>query len=190
MIRIDKNLENRVCQGDLIRDVEFIEYAEIISGEIEISKIIFPVVIVLTQDCDLEQDFNNRLKNEQKDSANQDKYLISTLVAPVYNIEQFYDGDHLSELGLKMQTISKKEKKTDNRFLRQNQNPRYHYLEFPDDFPLPNSVIDFKHYFTTNLQYLRRIKPTHFIGKVSELYRESVSHRFASFLARIGLPSI
>jgi len=189
MIKIDRKFENRVCQGDLIADVEFIEYAEMRSGEIEISKIIFPVVIVLTQDCDLEQDFNNRLKNKEKGGSNQDKYLISTLVAPVYNVEQFYDGDHLSELGLKMQTISKKAKKTDNKFLRHNQNPRYHYLEFPDDFPLPNSVIDFKHYFTTNLEYLKRIKPDNFIGKVSELYRESISHRFAAFLARIGLPS-
>lgn len=186
MIKVDLNkIENRVCQGDIISNVEFIEYAIEKSGQIEISKIVFPYVYVLTQDCDLEQEYSNRTNLS---STNQDKHLISVIVAPLYNIEQVYDGVHLEDIGLKMQTISRKVDKSDNKILRQNNNPRFHFLEFSNEVSIPNSVIDFKHYFTVNNNILLERKKSSFACKVSELYRENISHRFSSFLSRIGLP--
>jgi hypothetical protein len=186
MIKVDKNkIADRVCQGDIITNVEFVEYAIEKSGQMEISKIIFPYVYVLTQDCDLEQEHSNRININ---AQNQDKHLISVIVAPLYNLEQVYDGVHLEDIGLKMQTITRKMDKSENRVLRQNNNPRYHYLEFPDDISIPNSVIDFKHYFTVNNNLLLERKKDCFACKVSELYREHISHRFSFFLSRIGLP--
>jgi hypothetical protein len=187
MIKILKETTKRICQGDILSEVELIESAEINDeGIVEISKVQFPYVIVLTQDCDLEQDYDNRLKNPR---ANEDKHILSIIVAPLYNIEHVYQGEHLSELNLKMQQISNKPSKSDNKFLRNNQNPRYHYLEFPDTIPIVNSVIDFKHYFTVNNLYLRKKKETNYIGKVADLYREQISLRFANYLSRIGLPN-
>ena len=184
MIKVDKIADTtRVCQGDIISNVEFVEYAIEKKGQVEISKIIFPYVYVLTQDCDLEQEYSSREKD------NNDKHLISVIVAPLYNLEHVYDGVHLADIGLKMQTISKKLEKSDNKLLRQNNNPRYHYLEFPNDISVVNSVIDFKHYFTVNNNLLFENKKTNFVGKVSELYRENISHRFSYFLSRIGLPT-
>jgi hypothetical protein len=184
VIRVNSNRIKRVCQGDIFRNIEYIEYAIERKGICEISKILFPLVIVLTQDCDLDQDFNSR--NKATRSKNQDKYLLSVIVAPLYNIEHIYNGEHLSELELEMQKITKKS--THGKLLLQNQLPRYHYLEFKNDIPIVPSVIDFKHYFTVNLPYLLMIKKANFICKVSTLYREDISHRFASFLSRIGLP--
>jgi hypothetical protein len=186
MIKIEKIIDGkRICQGDIIANVEFIEYAIEKNGQIEISKIIFPYVYVLTQDCDLEQDFNNKVK---ENPSNQDKHLISIIVAPLYNVEHVYDGTHLEDINLKMQIISRKESSSDNKILKQNSNPRFHYLEFPDDISITNSVIDFKHYFTVNQNVLLDNKTQNFVCKVSELYRENISQRFASFLSRIGLP--
>ncbi|HBZ65751.1 MAG TPA: hypothetical protein DEO70_02865 [Bacteroidales bacterium] len=186
MIKVDKNkVETRVCQGDIIANVEFVEYAIEKSGQIEISKIIFPYVYVLSQDCDLEQEYSSRTN---ANSQNQDKHLISVIVAPLYNLEQVYDGIHLEDIGLKMQTISRNTDKTENKILRQNNNPRYHYLEFSNEVSIPNSVIDFKHYFTVNNNLLLDKKKKCFVCKVSELYRENISHRFSFFLSRIGLP--
>jgi len=186
MIRIDQiKIADRVCQGDIIANVEFVEYAIEKSGQIEISKIIFPYAYVLTQDCDLEQEYTSRTN---ENAQNQDKHLISVIVAPLYNLEQVYDGVHLEDIGLKMQTITRKVDKSDNKVLRQNNNPRYHYLEFPNDVTIPNSVIDFKHYFTVNNNLLLDMKKDYFVCKVSELYRENISHRFSFFLSRIGLP--
>ena len=151
---------------------------------VEVSKILFPYIIVLTQNCDLEQDYKFRWSRNKTET--QDKWLISVIVAPLYNVEHVYEGVHLSELDMKMQLINKR--KSPGKNLRKNEVPRFHYIKFPDDIKIVPSVIDFKHYFSSNVNYLKEKKKTNFICQVSELYRESISHRFASYLSRIGLP--
>ncbi|MGE5558142.1 MAG: hypothetical protein ACM3WV_05955 [Bacillota bacterium] len=187
MTKVDLAVQERICQGDIFKNIEYIEYAVEKNGIIEISKILFPYVIILTQDCDLAQDYTFRWSEPKK--STQDKYLLSLLVAPIYNIEHFYDGEHLKDLGLQMEKFERRPDKTPNKNLKQNLLPRYHYLEFPENVPIVPSVIDFKHYFTVNIEYLLKIKTENFVCKISELYREDISHRFASFLSRIGLPS-
>ncbi len=184
MIKVKLQKHARICQGDIFREIEFIEYVSEKSGIIEVSKIVFPIVIVLTQDCDLEQDYKFRWSRQY--TGTQDKWLISVLVAPLYNVEHVYEGEHLSELGMQMQKINKR--KSPGEYLRKNNVPRYHYLEFPDEVEIVPSVIDFKHYFSANVKYLKRIKKRNFVCRVSELYREDISQRFASYLSRIGLP--
>ncbi len=187
MIRVDKETSERICQGDVYKDVTYIEYALAKGGIVEISTIVFPLVIALSQDYDLEQDYKFRYGTPK--SQTQDKYLLTVLVAPLYNIEHFYDGEHLSELGFTMEKFERRAEKTANKYLKNNKIPRYHYLGFPDSIPIVPSVIDFKHYFPVDVLYLKKIKSTNFVCKVSELYREDISHRFACFLSRIGLPS-
>ena len=186
MTKVDKQLFPRVCQGDILRDIAYIEYVSEQDGIVEISEIVFPLVVVLTQDCDLEQDYNSR--KDENNSSTQDKWLLSVLVAPLYNAEHIYAGVHLSDLGIKSQTINKGKTPGDN--LRKNETPRYHFLEFPDDVPIVPSVIDFKHYFSVNVQHIQEMKQTSFVCSVSALFREDISQRFTSFLARIGLPEI
>lgn len=197
MIEIDTTKEGvRISQGDIYKDIEYLEYAIEKEGYLEISKIVFPLVIVLTQDCDLEQDarirdaFEKVQQKGNKDSPTektQDKFLLSVLVAPLYNAEHFFMGEHLDKLEMTMNSIKKTS--TEARFIQNNTRPRYHYLKFPDDVPIVDSVIDFKHYFSVNVSYLRNIKDTHFVRKVSSLYREQVCQRFANYLSRIGLPN-
>jgi hypothetical protein len=190
MIKIEPKNQPWISQGDIYRNIEYIENIDETDDEtgdekkkvIEISKIVFPYVIVLTQDCDLAQDFTFRNESKKTD----DKLMLSVLVAPLYNVEDVYLGKHLEKLDTKMEPINKN--KTPGDFLRNNSNPRYHYLEFPKCVSLVPSVIDFKHYFSVDVKYLYSVKDKKFICKVSELYREDISHRFASFLSRIGLP--
>jgi hypothetical protein len=184
MIKVRRSRSSRICQGDILRDVEFIEYAVERAGKIEVSKVVFPLTIVLTQDCDLEQDYRFR----RSPATTQDKWLISVLMAPVYNVEHVYDGAHLSELGIQMERINKN--RSPGQYLRNNERPRYHYLEFPEAVPVVPSVVDFKHYFSVNGLYLRKLKLRNFVCTISDLFREDVSVRFASFLARIGLPEL
>lgn len=185
MVQIRVAREGRVTQGDIYRDIEYVEYAAERSGVIEVSKVVFPLVVVLTQDCDLEQD--NRFRFSRKKPATQDKWLLSVLVAPLYNVEHVYLGEHLSELQMKMEPIPAK--KSPGNYLRNNERPRYHYLEFPKSVPIVASVVDFKHYFSVNIKQLKKLRATHFVCRLSSLYREDVSQRFASYLARIGLPA-
>lgn len=177
----------RISQGDVFREVECIEYVAEKKGVLEISKIVFPLVVVLTQDCDLEQDarYRNNRKNPPK---NHDKKLFTALVVPLYNAEHVFQGNHLSELGLDMTPISKT--KTPGKFLMQNERPRYHFLDFPTNVPIVPSIADFKHYFSVSVRYLEKIRTKNFVCRLSELYREDLSQRYAGYLARIGLPEM
>ena len=181
-IRITKRAP--ISQGDIYKEVEFIEYAIEKAGIIEISKIVFPFVVVLTQDCDLNRDYAVRWG--RNGGSNHDKQIISVIVAPLYNVEHVYTGEHLSQLRMTMTPIPKG--KTQGNTLIQNKTPRYHYLEFPANMQIPSSVIDFKHYFTVNVEYLKKHKKANFICQIAPLYREHLSQRFSSFLSRIGLP--
>ena len=185
MIKVTQEKNNRVCQGDILANVEYIEKVKEKDGILTVTKIVFPLVVVLSQECDLTWDFENR-NNQGK--GNQDKYLLSIIVAPLYNYEQFINGTHLSELEQQMATISSNKKKTDNKMLRDNKNPRYHFLEFDKNIRVVDSVVDFKHYFTVNTTTLQEMKKDNFVCSISELYRESLSQRFANYLSRIGLP--
>jgi hypothetical protein len=186
-VRVDQGCKDRISQGDIFRDVECVEYVSEVKGVLEVSKIIFPLIIVLTQDCDLQQDSPYRKLPEigREQETTQDKQLFSVLVAPLYNAEQVFRGEHLSDLKLKMEPINKT--KTPGKTLMQNERPRYHYFDFPHDVPVVPSIVDFKHYFSVSVNYLLGIR-SRFVCRVSELFREDLSCRFAGYLARIGLP--
>ena len=184
MVKVQVGHKVRVNQGDIFRDIEMIEYAVEKEGVLEVSKIVFPLVLVLSQDCDLEQD--HRFRWSRSRPSTQDKWLISVLVAPLYNAEHVYLGEHLLDIGMTMQKINKN--RTDGRRLRNNETLRYHYLSFPQSQPIVDSVVDFKHYFTVNVEYLRKLRRNNFVCRLGPLFREDVSQRFAAYLARIGLP--
>jgi len=172
----------RVSQGDIYKDVEVIDEMLEDGGIIQFSKIVFPLVIVLTQDCDLEQDDN--IRSGKKAVKDQDKLIFSVLVAPLYNVEHVLTGDHLQQLNIKMQIFGSSTQETN---LCNNEIPRYHYLDISTEVPVTPSVIDFKHYFSVHVDYLRG-KTKDLVCRISPLFRDDISDRFASYLARIGLP--
>jgi hypothetical protein len=94
MIRISTQPIPRICQGDVLREVEYLERVDEQNGIVQIQKILFPFVIVLTQDCDLAQDETFRCTEKET----QDKWLISVLLGPMYNAEHFYTGEHLEDI--------------------------------------------------------------------------------------------
>jgi len=175
--------EDRVCQGDIFRDIEYFDSFSIDAGIVEIARISFPHIVVLTQDCDLAQDLTFR----HGDSRNQDKVLLSILVAPIYNLEFFLNGEHLSELDLSMRDFRHGSKTAIND-IKNNSNPRYHFFDFGRESQLPPSIVDFKHYFAVNIKYLEDQRRNNRLFRIKELYREDISQRFSSFLSRIGLP--
>jgi hypothetical protein len=179
MIKVQRNRLGRVGQGDIYKEIEFIDKVEEGRGILQISKIVFPLIIVLTQDCDLSS------HSKKINCKEQNQCIMSILVAPIYNFEHVCAGTHLSQLNISQFGIKKNE--TPGKNLIHNQNPRYHYLEFPNETQLVPSVIDFKHYFSVNVDYLSRNKSS-LVCRISPLYRESISQRFAYYLSRIGLP--
>lgn len=176
-----------INQCDIFRDVEYVEYAIENEDTIEVSKIHFPYAVVLTQACDLQQDHDAKQRLLEEGKGNQDKFLISAIVAPIYNFEDFLQGEHLKQLGMKMLAFPGRSR-TPTKNIIDNENKRYHYLKFDTSVPIVESVIDFKHYFTVSVNYLTSIYKTHYVCSVDSLYRELILQRFSNFMSRIGLP--
>jgi len=174
---------SRICQGDIFRDVEFIESITEKGSIIEVNKIIFPLVIVMTQDCDLEQDtaFERRLQGTD------DKKILSILVVPLYNAAHVFKGEHLADLGLKMEPIT--ENKSPGKYLKNNERPVIIISNFRRQFrscrrsPTSNII------FPSTSHTSRAIHASQFVCTISELFREDLSQRFAAYLARIGYPT-
>lgn len=175
----------RIIQGDILREVKFRDWDwDTRKNDVIIYEKKLPYLAILTQDCDLEQDNKNRITTSAR---NQDKFLQSILVCPAYGWEDFIRGDHLADYSLKMEMISSSDQK---KKIKKQQVPRYHYLEEDLENQIPPLVIDFKHYYTLPVEFLRHIYKEHYAYSMEELFRESLSQRFSFYLSRIGLPEI
>ena len=180
-----KRNNGRVYQGDILRDMLLLEmqYADDIGSKYNVVEKNVPYIVVLTQDCDLEQDFNNRNQISDK----HDKYMESILVCPAYLAEEFRGGNHLEEFGLKMEKWNSKRYKQ----IKTQNNYRYHYLDGYPPYQIPNLVLDFKHYYTIPRDVIYFAKENgHYLTSLRQLFREDLSHRFSFFLSRIGLPIV
>jgi len=184
MPNFKRNENDRINQGDIFKNITHIESWEESDNELKISRIHYPYIVILSQDCDLREDASVRARKKN------DKALVSVLVAPLYNFDQFLCGEHLQDLEIEARKIHKEKKggelTTEFKTLTQNEIPRYHVIDFP---PLVKSVVDFKHYFSISIEYLQKIKDENFEYPLSFLYRERLCQRFANYLSRIALPA-
>ncbi len=186
-----KKYNNRISQGDIYKDVWCFENISQDDNNLKINRIFFPYVVVLTQDCDIQQ--HNEYVGQKSGQ------LFSVLVAPIYNVASFMEGKHLEKMRLSSPSyISSKGKilestgqkiNSEGQLIISNQISRYHYLNFEDDIEVPPSVVDFKHYFSLGVNYLKIDKNKDFICRLKPLYRELLTQRFSNYLSRIGLPN-
>lgn len=187
-----KHKEKRICQGDIFEDIIYYILTERKKGESIFDEITVPYLVILSQECDLEQDFKNHIEKTEKEKPKEhDKYLQSILVTPAYHAEKLHKGTHLEGIliegiPLKMQQINSKIWPN----IVKNQHPRYHYLEPEIQYNIPKLVIDFKHYYTIPRDYFYKNFKKKYIGTLDQLFRESLSIRFSNYLSRIGLPII
>lgn len=171
-----KEKKYRICQWDILKELSFYIWLD---GEVE--QITLPYSIVLTQDCDLSEDFNNRTGSYK----NQDKFLKTILICPWYLLEDFCNGTHLWE-EYKMQIFTSW--KPIEKLKRNEELKRFHYLKWGDNFP--DLVIDFKHFYSVSREWIYKKYDSIYISSISELFRESLSQRFTNFLWRIWLPEL
>lgn len=190
MIETVVHTDQQIHQGDVFRNVDCIEKADVVDGLLEISKINYPLVIILAQECDLRGDHAARNSEVEKGQlVKADKLLNSVLAVPLYNYSHFRNGEHLEKLGCRMSShYSGKESSTAVTSLRNNEVPRYHFMEFQETVPVVDSIADFKHYFTVSLSSLYSVMSEQRVCSLQTLYRERISQRFAEYLSRIGLP--
>jgi len=138
-----------------------------------------PLGVVLSQDCDLEQDYDAR-----KTSAG---ILPNILLCDVFNAAQ---------LKAKLKERDRLGSK-EWRMVRQNNNPRFQFLRsvtVEEDLRsqgMPALAVDFRLYFTIRTDELyRRLEQRVTLRRcwLSTPYAEHLCDRFCHYLARIALP--
>jgi len=166
-------------QGEILSD--FIQYQLDIDKlrahePLEVLQISHTLVIVLSQDCDLDQDYTRRQNGKT------DNLLASLLFCSV----ALNDDDFRHGIGLNTKEWKK---------VLENREPRLHYLRVvpqADDTHnegLPDLVVDFRQYFSvpTAEAYLcaeaarRRCR-------LETPYAEHLSQRFFAYMGRVALP--
>ena len=168
----------RLTQGDILRDFSFFSIDDS-------SEYTFQYIVVVSQDCDIS------FSREQKEDKNTQKilynqYLPNILFTPAFILSDFKEGKHLKKLfNVEQKTfnITDLEKIKDN-----SKEIRYHYLPYYEDFQVQDLIIDFKIYFTLSLDKILEVYQDKYVATISELFRESLSQRFANYISRIGLP--
>lgn len=179
-----KSAATRCEQGDIFRDITLIEWAEVRDDKISLAERTLQYCVLLSQDCDLEHDFNNRADTA---ALKKDKFLQSLLICPAYPAEDFRAGNHLQEFGMKMENFNSE------RFgiIKRNSHPRYHFLDEDQDNQVPPLAVDFKHYLTVPREvFYKDHFQDHYVATIEIMYRDNLSGRFAHYLSRIGLPEL
>ena len=158
---------------------------------IRVDKRRHPFAIVLTQDCDLDWDYSARSRIQGEDWPDdkekaklEARRIPAILLCEVYAATEIRDREDINS------TIWSQ--------IKINKNERYQFFQLiPAEADLlgeglPELTIDFKRYFTIPTDELY-----HYIIDgdaqrrtcLDNPYLEHISHRFASFLSRVALPS-
>lgn len=177
--RKSRNNPDRLCQGDILENVEVIENITISKDKITLQKVSFPYIVILNQECDLERDFDSA----QEKPTN--LRLLHIAIAPAFLFESFLSGKHWGDIF----TTTKAQKRGDTTVKKiiDNEIPRYHYLNFGEP-AIPELIIDFKHFFTINRSTIYEQKSNR-IACIDDLFREKINQRFSYYISRIGLPT-
>ncbi|MEK9195882.1 MAG: hypothetical protein AAB914_00780, partial [Patescibacteria group bacterium] len=136
--------EDRIKQGDILKDLKYIDAHD---PEIEYN---LDFCVVLTQDCDLDQEITAIEKFDaskqpgfvleaNKKMPTNDKYLSTILVCPAYTAESVKGGIHMVARGWKMQELNRDLWKP----VLNNDSPRYYHLKADTQYGIPALVLDF-----------------------------------------------
>ncbi len=180
--RQKRNPLTRISQCDIFRDFRLVEDYQLISDTIAIDEIVFPYLVCLNQECDLERDFEEEAIEDQAPS---EKRLIHLAFAPVFIFDQFLAGTHWDKIYKPI--AGQKRDSSKVKLIIDNEIPRYHYLKF-EESGVPEMIIDFKHFFTISRAYAYKNIDKRFCS-IEDLFKEKISQRFSYFLSRIGLPT-
>ncbi len=181
-----KKERKRICQGDILEDFQktipiYNKEKTEIEGYVEFT---FPYVVILSQDCDLRQDAENRSLPDENEKHNE--ILQSVLIIPAFMSEELRDGSHLLGLGIKTVHLNG----TIWNSIERNNNKRYYFLKKDDKFTMPSLAIDFKIHYTIKIEDIYKIYNEKYKISIKNLFRESISRNFSNYISRIGLPEL
>lgn len=176
--------KERICQGDILRDFIF----RINQPDGTLLEIKFEYIVVISQDCDLQQcSIKKEYINEGKQIIQINQFLPNILFLPAFSATTAREGTHLKDIyGIKQERINSERWGV----VTSNNNERYHFLSSNSDYQVPELLMDFKLYFTIGFEYFEKTYAKNYLVTINELFRENLSQRYSYYFNRIGLPDI
>ena len=156
----------------------------------EVESEVHPLVIVMTAECDLYQDFAARLPQQQAQEAHRpdmEDRSRTYLIPHVLLCDMYEEGRIKVQVPAGSQIWKR---------IIQNQDERYHHLQAapvgdPSCTELPALFLDFKKTFSLPTQSLCdgvSDVAVERLAVVPPVYIHDLMHRFYGFLSRVGLP--
>ena len=190
-----KHDAEQICLGDIVKNV-VVPMQDIEHQTIDF--ITFPHAIIMSQSCDLQQGgkiievpTENSIVCKIDDVDHEVRefkpYYPSVLILPLFNAELFKSGTHLVE-SFKMKLASFNRSEFDK--ISAGKEARYNYIKAIEEYEIPDSVIDFKIYFTISFESLLKKYKEFYVISLNELFREALSQKYINYLGRIGLPEL
>jgi hypothetical protein len=176
----------RLHQGEILSNVveRLVKWTPDAEGgdDFGFAEVVHPYVVVLAQDCDLEQDANGRATRGLDESKLRNALISNVLLivaSEFENAKSLFPGSDVRKRA------------------KQNKDERFHFLSAvpaADDaltFGIPSMVLDFKRFFTyPTEELLNSISrgEARQRARLSSPYVEHLSSRFGYFIQRVGLP--
>lgn len=171
-------------QGDVVASIRTFALADLTNPLQPQGKIReYGFTLVVTQDCDLDQDYKARFQTDQGVTVSPDKLLFGVLACGAYPEDTLKAGTHRAQA----KRFSREEWKA----VKQNRDPRYQFLGY---VPTADAVLvaDFKDFFMVPCDFLYRELQSQAIRRIAEMdtpYREHTMQRFCWYMMRVGLPT-
>lgn len=170
--------------GQVLRDVKLPEYRRGPDGQVVHSPTAFDWLVVLSQDCDLERDREDRARREQDSTFEKETNLLRiALVCPAFPATSVSSGTYL--LGAKQWGSNERQ------LLDRDGEDRYHGLHSCEG-KFDRLLIDFKLLTGAHPTYLESWISTHSDSAVATLeapFRDRLIQRFVGYLGRIPEPA-
>jgi len=183
-----------LCQGEIIFNL--LEIVPVISNKedidnlpderkpVSVVKRTHPIVLVVTQDCDIEWDWKVREAHSgiKKDDKDECKILEHIQLCDIFEYKDIrFSRGFNSKLWERVKS---------------NQDERYHRfkeaaVEGSGDEALPELFADFKRVFTIPTEYLCTLVSSGFVirkAKIAEPYLRDLIQRLFSYLSRVAIP--
>lgn len=179
---------DQICQGDIFQNVKY-SYIDTEDDEgVNIVEYEFPMAIIVSQACDV-------IAMEELlvcQSGKPAKFMPSILMCPIYEHNSAKSGQHIKDVfdHMSIKFESENVYQTDDyKVAKRDWHYRIHALtvQTGENIVLENAVIDFKHYFTVPLSYLRAHKDKRILH-LDDLFAEQITLKFATYLSRVAIP--
>lgn len=175
-----------VEQTALLKDLDLPEVASSEGAQAFVKSRVYPWIVVLSQDCDLNLDRLARAGlpiAEGKPPVGKDKILLSILLCPAFALDHVLAGTYIEGA----RRVPSNEEST----IQQNRHERFHVLGAETPLVPQPLALDFKLIVSAAPEFVQnaiRTNPETAVAVLCPPYRDRLIQRFTGYFGRIAEP--